>query len=143
MNRRSILKVIGLSPLAARAAEQEAVMKASRMVGTFEQSGGAQLAAQVGIPANSLALPEGATPTAIRTAFLFPNKRAAIESILFEEAREVLTLDFDLANSRALSLAAKITYQRQRNVKRQMERMSTDNWWSKTSNTIAKIVGGL
>lgn len=52
----------------------------------------------------------------IRKALNTPRQRAELESILYQMHRNVHSLDHDLAANRCYSLAAKITYQRQRQV---------------------------
>lgn len=56
-----------------------------------------------------------------KAAFNIPWFKDEVESIIYEEQHHVYRLDADLAGLRSLSLAAKITFQRQRNVKQQIE----------------------
>lgn len=134
MDRRTVLKAMGLVPRAARSAS-ESVVKQQMGLGSAGALNAAYGATAQGISKNSM-------PRDIAAALLSPEKRAAIQSVLFEEHRAITALDFDLANSKALSLAAKITYQRQRNVERKLQEMSVEFWWDRTGTAISKIVTG-
>lgn len=63
----------------------------------------------------------------IRKALDTPERRAELEAILYEEHRSVHNLDPDLAANRSFSLAAKVCYQRQRNVQRAIEYTVKEN----------------
>lgn len=108
MQRRSFLKMLGLSPLAAKAAVESEQMHQAGIT-------------QVGQYPTATNLPPGETvdPSIIR-ALMDAAFRAEWESALYQQNRSVYFLDHDLANKRSFSLAAKIAFQRQRNVERQM-----------------------
>ncbi len=58
-----------------------------------------------------------------RSAFSNLQSREAIRAILFEEYKLVGAIDHDIASKRSFSLAAKVTFQRQRNVERRIDEM--------------------
>lgn len=76
------------------------------------------------IPVNGLGdyeILRKARDAALRAALGNRTMRGEIESILYERCRHVYTIEPDLAGLRSYSLMAKITYQRQRMVERELE----------------------
>lgn len=122
MKRRAFLALVGLSPFGKAAAEAAAADLAGLDFGPrMGGSGGASPAPPMGMQTASDQVAE-TTPKAwqFRAAMANPALRAAIEDTLYEEERFVSYIDMDLATKRSFSLAAKVTFQRQRNVERRM-----------------------
>lgn len=71
--------------------------------------------------------------------------RAEYTSAVFARNRNVSYIDLDLATKRSFSLAAKVTYQRQRNVERQIEEDSHEDgpFWQRPDTLIRKAAGFL
>lgn len=120
MNRRSVLRSIGIGALAAPTAASQAM----EQLNTFPMAAPGQLIGGMG---NCSQTP---TPFAVshwdmaRQAFANPKLKSELWSQLFVEQSHVSFLDPDIANKRSWSLASKIAFQRQRNVERAYERMT-------------------
>lgn len=117
--RRAFLRMLPAGvvagPAAARAAAEQAAAKLAGM-----DIGG--LGAQAELPRGQYAPATYTDRAALMTrALRVPAVRAELTSLLFEEHRRVGFIDPDIANKRSFSLAAKITFQRQRNVERDIE----------------------
>lgn len=72
----------------------------------------------------------------LKTLLMDDGKRKELESLLYEQHRAVHFLDTDLANKRSFSLAAKITFQRQRNVERWKQDEANGTAWVRAFNYI-------
>lgn len=117
--RRSFLKALGMgsaaAPLAAKAAFEKETLALS--AGTQQLAAGAL---------SSLGAPQSINDEAnvrIKMAKhirLFGLPKHVLQQIE-QEAKWVSSLDFDIANKRSWSLAAKVHEQRQRNLKRKLE----------------------
>ncbi len=122
--RRKFFGIAAVSPLAAKAAAEEAISNTSRVfangLSPFQTSGGIS-AEWIKEPSNSEWL----------RAFNNPLTRQVIESHLFESERSVYAIDPDLACLKSLSMSAKITYQRRRNVQRRIDQMTLDYPWNR------------
>jgi hypothetical protein len=127
--RRRFFSFMAAAPIGAKAAAEQLAGIAS--VGSYGQrnavgSGGLSGLFSDGPVGGNSSLPTVAGLTrlqkqgALRAALLSPEVHARIESIIFEDNRMVAHIDHDLASKRSFSLAAKVTFQRQRNVARQM-----------------------
>ncbi len=77
----------------------------------------------------------------IRMLLKLPAARAQIESQTFQSYRHVSALDPDLANKRSFSLAAKVTFQRQRNVAAQMDALVGDYHWRRVDGLVSRLLG--
>ena len=73
-----------------------------------------------------------------RRAFGNADTFETVRSILFEENKIVGAIDHDLASKRSFSLAAKVTFQRQRNVERRIEEMKTEYTGSRIYSAMRK-----
>jgi len=124
--RRRFFQALSAAPLVAKQAAETAAR--GLMGGGGPPMGGGYLrdvlGGQIeGLPANSASPPNWHLMRKLRDemvqkALNTKKSRAELESIIYEEQRHIWTLDHDLAANRSMSLAAKITFQRQRNVQR-------------------------
>lgn len=127
--RRAFLRMLPVSAFAGRQAAEHAAKELAGLArgSAFPPSAG--LADAFGINNNTVAaeqasgrfLDQRVREFALRNALATPALRAEIEAILYDQHRTVHALDHDLASNRSYSLAAKICYQRQRNVARALE----------------------
>lgn len=137
--RRRMLGFLGMAPLAGRQALEEGAKHLAGIgkSGSFPTADlrdaldlrGAPsqgVCASVDTPVSDYWAQKKLRETTLRAALAIPASRAEIESILYEDQRMVWNLDPDLAVLRSISLSAKIAYQRQRNVARQLENALLD-----------------
>jgi hypothetical protein len=112
--RRSFLRLVGAAPLAGKLAAEEA---AKSLAGI-----GAQSLGQAGYASVS-GLAPAAPPTSAQIATWLADNvfRSEVESAAYANNRHVSYLDVDLASKKSFSLAAKVTFQRQRNVQREID----------------------
>lgn len=103
------------APLAKRAVEEEA----ARALSGIGSAGG--LISGRGLPPIGHHSDPKIRHSDVAKALLNSAFRAEIESIAYEANRHVVFLDVDLATKKTFSLAAKVTFQRQRNVQREIE----------------------
>lgn len=135
IGRRKFFQALTAAPLMARAAAEEAVKKLASigaighgvpgidlhaMVREIPLSGQYETASPAN-PAGDWRLLRQMRDDIIRKALETKKSRAELEALLYEEHRCVYGLDYDLAANRSMSLAAKVTFQRQRNVKRDID----------------------
>lgn len=131
-NRRRFLGFMAASPIAGRKLAQET---AERLSGIAMHAPGW--------------LDTGGDPTASsdithlqwRALLKIPQARAAITAQLFERERTVHRIDHDLAVKRSFSLAAKIAYQRERNVARELSLLEEQYPWQRLQNVGKKFLG--
>jgi len=105
--------------LAARKATEEQVAKLARMH-MDGLGGGAQ---------DPTAASEDPTPDQWTRAFSTALFKDTARSMLYEMEHTIWALDVDLASKRSFSMAAKLTFQRQRNVERRLELMQKTPAW--------------
>lgn len=145
MKRRSFLALMGAAPIAARTAASELVAKQAGISSTGLASYGLR-GGEAGQSIGTVILPNmpGRPIHEVwQQAFkLYPAIRAEQESALFEQER-VAVLDPDIAVHRSFSMAAKIAYQRQRNVARRLEEMQSPPRWQKSETMFQRIAGML
>lgn len=138
MNRRSILKLFSAAPMAGPAAakavldEHAAGLAALTMTGVGSGSNSPGLDSEDGFKAEQLT-----------RALSLPQTRGRIISHLYQdEFRHVHCLDADLAANRSFSLAAKVVFQRQRNVERELENLQRDvPYWKQMKHIIYSGLG--
>lgn len=87
--------------------------------GSAPQSG--PYGAPASVSEGGMNIPREVRERGMRWALKNPELRAELESLVYEDNRHVGWLDHDLASKRSFSLAAKVTFQRQRNVQRRIE----------------------
>lgn len=120
VNRRSFVKVCGALPFVGKAV---AGAQAAKLAGIYSPN-----AAEMAL-GSVAAVPSGQSVTSrqfdqravLRKLMESPEARAEFESLLYQQNSHVPYLDVDLATKRSFSLAAKVTFQRQRNVHRALE----------------------
>lgn len=158
LKRRGFLKAFAAAPFVAKqAAEQVGLgLMNGRLLGvdqppsadlvrgalgTGESSGIAQGPSN---PANYIKpdrLTEKAARGILRLAMKDPDVKRQLNSLMMQTHRNVMWLDVDLASNRSMSLAAKICYQRQRNVERDLaQEMDRTNPWTRMQRFVAKIL---
>lgn len=137
MNRRRVLRLIGMGsvagPVAAKAAAESA---AADLIGVTMLPG----VMIAGAPQGATGIAELSTDQH-RQALLNPLTRRAVESLLYEDEQVVTRLDPDIACMRSFSLNAKITFQRQRNVERRMRGLQQKWPWQRLTETIREALG--
>ena len=114
------------APFVGKQAAEDAAMQLTRGVGLGGGAGTVYC-----IPNNGKR-----TPKDFARAFLDPKFRSAMEEASFRSNRHVSCIDHDLASKKSFSLAAKITYQRQRNVERELRNYTEQNfhYWEVIEN---------
>lgn len=131
--RRKALAFLGIgaatAPLAAKeAAEAKVCELASIGVGRAKIYGISQST-------------EDPTAEQYNLAFQVPGVRDELRSLFFEYERDVGSIDWDLASKKSFSLAAKITYQRQRNVERAIAKARGKQTWKLIDQLVFRAVG--
>lgn len=129
--RRKFLGMVAASPVAAKMAAEAA---AANLAGL--RLGGA---GYLGVP-QAIAGGE-ITKGAWRLAVANKDALKEIRSLLFERQRHVNSIDHDLAAKKSFSLAAKVAYQRERNVQRELEDMTNEWSWSRLESIGKKFIG--
>lgn len=133
MVRRKFLGALGLGAVAAPLAGQQII----------------NTPAQFGAPAESLYISGfggggngAADPRDLaRRAFANPQTLSDVRALLFEKHQIVSTIDHDIASKKSFSLAAKIAFQRQRNVERDIQEMMQPWVGGKIQDIIRKATG--
>jgi hypothetical protein len=142
LGRRAFLTRLGIGAAAAPAMARQALEAASgRACGRDDGAG-----APTGLsPAERRRSGLGNdTPRALKKLWQVPALRDEYESLMFERNQRVGYIDLDLATKRSFSLAAKVAYQRQRNVARDIaDDMVTweEGRWGKTAALLKRAVG--
>lgn len=121
--RRKVFALFGAAPLAAKAAADQELARLSNI--SF--SGNTCPAVQQSL---------GDDPSkAMQWAWKIPAMRSELESLFYEGARRVSVIDPDIAVHRSFSMAAKVAYQRQRNVANQVEwEVTHTSSWARLKN---------
>lgn len=130
MNRRGFLGALSAAPLLSRKAAEDAAAQLSGLKNTG--LGHVDFRAPVGV--------QEPTREQYKRALLNPLTRDLVRGMILEQERQVYILDHDLAGYKSFSLAAKICYQRQRNVERRMKEISQDYVWERINNLIFKTL---
>jgi hypothetical protein len=138
IGRRQAIQALGIGVLAAPAAARDIASNAISGVNMgYGLVGGTQAGNILG---EGMPMWQRA-----RTALADKDTLAAVRSVLFEQNKVVTHLDADLATKRSFSLAAKIAYQRERNVQAEIDRMSLDHMmahpWSIMETFLGKRSG--
>lgn len=74
-----------------------------------------------------------------RLAFKLPWVREELRALMLEKNRKVYQLDPDLACKRSFSLNAKICFQRQRNVERDLQAYSNPPYWHRVNVLMERV----
>lgn len=141
IGRRGFLQRFGVGVIAAPAAAKSAMEKAQAELANVVVSGaGGALA-----PSQS---PDGAALDGFslrkHLAGVLQNAehRDVYTSLLFQRHRWIGYIDVDLATKRSFSLAAKVTYQRQRNVAREIAEDTAESpLWQRGEAYVRRAVG--
>jgi hypothetical protein len=138
-SRRSFFALLGATPLAARAAADEAMAKAAGVTVSGIGNGGLGLP-YVGLPPEDGAAYEKRLIGAADYVKLF-----GIPEVMDYEARDraryVNALDPDIACKASWSMSVKLMTQRQRNYAREIERIERTGWVQRGRQTLKKMMG--
>ena len=137
MKRRAFLSLIGAAPLAGRAVAEDIAKQAG-----IEASGLKVNSVLSGSMVGNVKSGVGRPPSDMwREAFrVYPELRSQQESTFFEQEKiGTIAIDPDIAVYRSFSMAAKIAFQKQRNVARRMDELQGVPWWHKTETLFQKI----
>lgn len=135
--RRNFLRGAVAAPFAAKKVAEQTAASLSRL------SVGSVGAGQIGYGLNEVPSVQAPLSPPWAKALANATIRKDLESIYFERERGVSQIDPDLAVLRSVSLSAKITYQRERNVRRAMDGLVDENGWYGRFAKIAQKVAGL
>lgn len=151
VGRRNFLKLLGVSPIAAKVARDEAAQKLVGQVryrhetSTLEQVGALDYGVPQTAPQTNSYLTTAQRQALLARALQVPALRAELESALYAARRGNSVLDPDLAVLRSYSMMAKLTFQRQRDVQAEIDAsikgMSPWDAVGKWSERILKMVG--
>lgn len=122
IGRRKFLSVLGVGAVAAPVAGRQIISAAGGIEGAYAQMPSSP-PPNVGQAFRSGGLSFDPWEQA-RRAFANKETLDKITSELFAEQRTINAIDHDLASKRSFSLAAKVAFQRQRNVERRLADMS-------------------
>lgn len=86
---------------------------------------------------------EGITEAQRRLAIKIPWVRDQIKEIFREDSYYVGGIDHDIANKRSWSVAAKVTFQRQRNIERKLDQCVKEYTWNRISKIWEQWAKGL
>lgn len=140
LGRRAFLSRLGIGVVAAPAAAKQVMEKAAADLAGVGTSG-LSYGVSSGAPATESAPRPNIDPRkALRNLLSNTALREEYLTAMYERNRHVGSLDLDLASKRSFSLAAKVTYQRQRNVARQIDEDSHADGplWQRPENLIRK-----
>ena len=126
LSRRTIMRAIGLAPAAL--VTKEALDLKSVKLTTMVGLAGDLSPVSSGHYNNSIT---AADRGLFRLKLAMPDFRAHLESVLYEQERIVAGIDYDIASKRSFSVAAKVTFQRQRNVERRLQAGSWGSSWER------------
>lgn len=115
LGRRKFLALMGMAPAAAPLVAKAALEKEAATYAGIKGLGG--LAAPP-IPESPVSGSSDKASRVLRTILSDKKMRDEFESLTYESYRHISALDPDIACLRSYSLAAKIAFQRQRNVAR-------------------------
>lgn len=131
MNRRSILGILAGTPLVGQAVAQEAFasLRGSIPPATPPNGWGGSAQAVGQNMGNMVAEPLMKSDRALRLIFSDAAALAEIRSEIFDQQRQYSTnIDPDIMVLKSLSPMAKITFQRQRNVERELADLQEERW---------------
>ena len=142
IGRRKVLKLLGITPLAAKATAEKAALDLTTA------NGGYKAALAVGDNARAtygvMQSHEDASERYRRMSGymrLFGKLPDHVERYAREEAKYVAHLDFDLVAKRSWSLAAKIHEQRERNFRRKMGEFADAGWYERSAKLFKETSG--
>ena len=134
LNRRSMLRLMSSVPVVGPRLASKLAAEAT--AGKLSQLSTSGLGAGTSLPPND---DNTTTLDQRRLALQIPWVRQELEQLLVERNRLVYRIDPDLAVLQSVSLSAKIYYQRQRNIQRQLESYRTQEPWTRIESLFAKV----
>lgn len=157
LKRRGFLKAFAAAPFVAKqAAEQAAIgMMNGKTLGVDSMAPPNDLVrGAIGTATSELAasqqpadyikvdrLTEKAARQILKLALKDPDIKRQLDSLMMQTHRTVMWLDADLAVNRSMSLAAKICYQRRRNVEHDLKQeLDRTNPWSRMQRFVGKLL---
>lgn len=161
IGRRSVLKFLGVSPIAAREAAEVAAknlagitrggtgipeMDVRNLVREPVPNSGWSGTAECANIVSQQSIADWRVVREMRDKIMLnalrtKESRRELETILYENHRNVHGLDHDIAANRSWSLAAKLCYQRQRNVARDIDHTMMDqNPWERARQWKDKVL---
>jgi hypothetical protein len=146
MNRRRFFGAIAAAPAAAKVAADQAVAELARAQlpgGAILGGSGGLYGGNAGVYGAPMAMQQFDGASAMRRLLSDPQALAEYRSLLFERNRTISQIDPDIACHRSFSLNAKIAFQRQRNVERELQEQEGGPWWHKFEALQKKFVGWL
>lgn len=134
MNRRSMLKLLGSLPVVGPGLTRKISSEASAAGLAKLNTSGLQYESPV---------PDTQEPNfpQRQLAIQLPWVRQELEQLFLERNARVSSLDPDLAVLKSVSLSAKICYQRQRNVQRDIVKYTSSPNWMRIDELFAKVRG--
>lgn len=142
IGRRKVLKLLGITPLAAKATAEKAAMSLTTLNGGNPPPIALGFNNRAGYPMSVNA--EDSAKRYDRMAGyirVFGKVPAHVERSAWEEAKYVTYLDPDLATMKSWSLAAKVHEQRQRNYKRKLEEYRDAGWYDRGAKLFKDTMG--
>lgn len=135
MNRRGFLGALSRAPIIGALAGRQLAQKATADLAGITLGG----AGVSGMPSDSGSLSDDQWHRALSLPFA----RQALESDLYGYHRTIGAIDYDIAAMRSWSLAAKVTYQRQRRVAEHIESLQHGWAWSRLNKRAANMLKGV
>ena len=134
IGRRKFLQALGAAPVAAPLLAKQA---AEDQIARLTRVGSLSAVVDIAPCAPS---PDRDTVGKFKQALTLGFKKQ-IESIMYAEEQHVGYIDHDIAVLKAVSLSAKITYQRKRNVERRLKEMSTGVFhWDRLDSALDNLL---
>lgn len=143
LSRRGFAGLAAALPFAGNAVGGEMAMK--QAAANMGMVGGADMSLGIGAGASKQVAPKMPHWQAMRLALANPDLRRQIISDMYDRHRRVDSVDMDIACLKSLSPMAKVTFQRQRNVERELEQQTVDRalgGFEVLQNFIAKAMWG-
>lgn len=156
LKRRGFLQALATAPFVAKQAAEQAGMalmngktlgvetmapSADLVRGAMGAASSEMMGAQQPAGYKTDKLTEKAARQILKLAIKDPDVKRQLNSLMMQTHRTVMWLDADLAMNRSMSLAAKICYQRQRNVDRDIrQELDRVNPWSRLQRFLGQIL---
>jgi len=143
IGRRKVLKLLGLTPLAAKASAEKAAIELSSMRGYAMGA----LADGVANPAQTGGAPMGHAGARANYSQMagylrtFGKLPAHIDKQYREDAKYVAHLDPDLLAKRSWSLCVKIQEQQERNYRRKLMEIENAGWYERGQKMLRELTG--
>lgn len=148
IGRRSVMRLLAGAPFVGKLAAENAALALMQPIPAappMASRGLMQGMQDVGQAPTNPALPmvtQEMRRTIFKAALGIKDVNAEYDSLLYTRNRMVLYLDPDLAANKSYSLAAKIVYQRQRNVAVDRRDDTEAGTWERVEKFTAKVLSG-